>query len=642
MKTWDYLLFGLLIFALAACSPESLEPTATLTPSSTPSPSASAKLTSTPTATFTPSITPTPSPTLIAGGGGVVTWCFLWDGSDSFWNGNRWTDNTAQFLSYFDLRSQEMINLVGPMKGHWDFDFYAFQPEIRQQFLATHGFSEEFIASLHGLQDIIVSEAMPFCLSTDRNEFVTMSGYVDLDAPEYVVYRPFGDAIFSLSYDDRVTNYPTNSHYFLSFSPSSDIYRITFPGGVVENITASFDPEILSFGVSPKGDYIGIKTDEGIWVSSTPNINFELIIEMPKKWSSYQGADGPQWSFDSQRITFMNGGDVYIAERNGDNLHTISQMLPIGFAASPQWTPDDRIILWSENQSAWSIIAVDPQNGEKQIFITVSPRDIHSHFDIPALWSPDNQWFLAEVSYHDPTGQSRNRIIPQNYVCNLEFGNCIRLESPGASKYNYCGFGYWAFGYPLEIENPIARTEELEKIKFIFDYFGGKVTDQGIVIDNRNNSEGIFRRPHDPTTMSGPFSITLNVSGDLGKTTIYIIGKPQDDDWWDAITLYIHPKNSSLQLQIRDGRSEDSRIFLPTIYGIRAGETFTLEFSDAQGQSFQVKNRLGEILAEYDVSEFEGIYLPQGLFPDRLLYIGYTLDAGSVLTIHEFSIEDDK
>jgi hypothetical protein len=246
------------------------------------------------------------------------------------------------------------------------------------------------------------------------------------------------------------------------------------------------------------------------------------------------------------------------------------------------------------------------------------------------------------VLYKDPTGKSSSAINGQDYVCNLESGNCTRLEALGAFKYNNCFLGYWAYGYPLEIENPIARTEELEKIKFIYDYFGGTVTDQGIVIDNRSNPEGVFRRTNDPTTLSGPFSITLNVSGDVGKTTIYIIGKPQADDWWDAITLYIHPKHFNLQLQIRDGRSEDSNAFLPVIYGLRAGEPFTLEFSDAQGQSFQVKNGLGEILAEYDVTKIEGINLPQGLFPGRLLYIGYTLDAGSVLNIHEFSIEENK
>jgi endo-1,4-beta-xylanase len=143
-----------------------------------------------------------------------------------------------------------------------------------------------------------------------------------------------------------------------------------------------------------------------------------------------------------------------------------------------------------------------------------------------------------------------------------------------------------------------------------------------------------------PIPLDAPFMLTvgLQVSGALfGAIKLLGIPEPTDKPWWQGIRrLDIFVSGDALQLGLRDGTSEDFQTTIPL--PVNPGQPLSLVFLDPQGQTFSVLDQNQRPVMTINVTAISGLRLPDGLFPERKLYLGASSAPHSTLTLSAISL----
>jgi hypothetical protein len=165
---------------------------------------------------------------------------------------------------------------------------------------------------------------------------------------------------------------------------------------------------------------------------------------------------------------------------------------------------------------------------------------------------------------------------------------------------------------------------------------------RGYEIDN-SQSENWYGSDEEPIVLKTPFEVKVKVGYEGPETgdgvSVSISGRINQTgkEWWEGINrLYIWSRpNGKIELEFHDGRGAASAIWMG-LAGVRAGDELTFRFHDPQGKKLSIYDAEGNLLKDIDVTKLSGVYLPQGLFPDKLFYPGVLLAPKTKAQIGEF------
>jgi endo-1,4-beta-xylanase len=152
-----------------------------------------------------------------------------------------------------------------------------------------------------------------------------------------------------------------------------------------------------------------------------------------------------------------------------------------------------------------------------------------------------------------------------------------------------------------------------------------------------NDSSTYLDNESSAIPLAEPLSIAFGSAaatpGD-GAPAIKILGIPEQStgDWWKGITrLEIGYAKGNYYIGIRDGTKADDVVYrdLP----IKADQTIQLAFDQPEGKSFRILDGNGQVVQTVDLTTTPGLNLPDGLFPNGVVYIGTTLPPLTTFTL---------
>ena len=155
-----------------------------------------------------------------------------------------------------------------------------------------------------------------------------------------------------------------------------------------------------------------------------------------------------------------------------------------------------------------------------------------------------------------------------------------------------------------------------------------------------NSGDGYYDTESGGILLSSPLLISIEATKVTGATfaSIKLLGIPEHTDtWWKDITrLDIGYANGKYYLGIRDGSTENytTSIDLP----LRSSQAIKILFDQPEGKSFQVLDGKGQVVKQVDLAKIPNLNLPDGLFPERKVYIGTSVSPKSSFTITGFKI----
>lgn len=143
-----------------------------------------------------------------------------------------------------------------------------------------------------------------------------------------------------------------------------------------------------------------------------------------------------------------------------------------------------------------------------------------------------------------------------------------------------------------------------------------------------------------PFKINGPFGIDINMYGEGDYVALTISGRlaEKGDDWWRGINkLVIASVNSQPMFTLVDGKSASSAANI-TFKDFTYQKPFKIIFHDSQGKSFSLIDSAGKEIKKVDITKLEEIDLPNGLFPDKNLYLGNLIQPGSILILSDMTL----
>lgn len=273
-----------------------------------------------------------------------------------------------------------------------------------------------------------------------------------------------------------------------------------------------------------------------------------------------------------------------------------------------------------------------------QIINTAQPFE-SKRFDIEASsyavgFSPDNKMlavscYTASICFLDPTdGKEIYRIDNKPDVTGITFSKDGSLVAT-SSRWGLVGI--WAIP-------PFANWSNSEFASNyptdLLTYFSGNhyATGDGWSNDDRG-----------PIELNSPFSLTINIEGSGEFSALTISGRIwKEGEWWrDINRVFVIIDGSRIKFSFRDGKSENSVVdrILPST--ISPGKPFTIKFLNAKGKVMQVYDSENKLVVEYDVTKFTQVDMPDGLFPDGLMYPGYFMSPNAELKINTLTMQEE-
>ena len=179
-----------------------------------------------------------------------------------------------------------------------------------------------------------------------------------------------------------------------------------------------------------------------------------------------------------------------------------------------------------------------------------------------------------------------------------------------------------------------------QPIFILNNFLSDRTVFQGEQIRLENASPAAYDVEGLPIPLDAPFMLTagLQVSGAaFGAIKLLGIPEPTDKPWWQGIRrLDIFVSGDTLQLCWRDGTSAEFQATIPL--PVRPGQPLSLLFHDPQGQTFSVLDQNQRLLLTVNVTAISRLQMPDGLFPERKLYLGASAAPHSTLTLHALSL----
>ncbi len=165
------------------------------------------------------------------------------------------------------------------------------------------------------------------------------------------------------------------------------------------------------------------------------------------------------------------------------------------------------------------------------------------------------------------------------------------------------------------------------------------VRDDVLVVENAGNSTANEDLPVG-LTMEGPFWIRFRVQTDGSRYGSVKLADQKNsatgNQWLGIRRVDFATIEGTLHVELRDGSTETAAASIPLQLSDR--ETITVNFRDPAGKIFVVAGENGDPVATVDVTQLDGLNLPNGLFPERRTYFGRVASAGSQLRIPSITL----
>lgn len=141
-------------------------------------------------------------------------------------------------------------------------------------------------------------------------------------------------------------------------------------------------------------------------------------------------------------------------------------------------------------------------------------------------------------------------------------------------------------------------------------------------------------------TMEGPFEIRFRVETDGSSYGSIKLADQKNsatgNHWLGIRRVDFATIEGMLHVELRDGSTETAAANVPL--PLSDQETVIVNFLDANGKIFVVATEDGEPIATVDVTQLEGLNLPDGLFPERRVYFGRVASPHAELKIPAISL----
>lgn len=141
-----------------------------------------------------------------------------------------------------------------------------------------------------------------------------------------------------------------------------------------------------------------------------------------------------------------------------------------------------------------------------------------------------------------------------------------------------------------------------------------------------------------PMAITGPF--TVHVRFDTNNGALAFAGRipRHGHEWWEGLHWFtVESSETGPVSVIHDGRVENSVTVLQYPSETMPVE-FRIEFLNSCGKQFRVFNGSGDLLGFYDVTSLPNIQLPDGLFPDGVVYFQILVGPGGRMRVEDYSV----
>lgn len=618
-------------------------------PSTTPTFTPSPTLTITPTITSSPTMTFTPSPTPI--GGGISSQLKL-----------LCTDYYDKKINDFFLNPYTNSYRQIRLSGYYIYDIaedtyfdYIAKGRMEDQLLLS-GIDPEFLSDIQLRDNWIYSRCCTRLLAVAPDgKSILIDIYSDAGNDKHKIYwLKKGKTVFKKVFEGA-NGYYLDPHisketnkvvvFMIDNDEQRGVYLFDLNDGLVKKI---YDEEAYDISWANDGVHVTFSNGEEL-----RKLNVETLEEKTISKDVYSFA----WSPDGSKIIYKKRSGIYLSNKDGSNETELSELndeIEDNAVYNIDWAPNgekviflisknngtgDRYqwIVWDLEKNTWKVIASTP--GVYMVFRGNTPE-----------WSPDGNWFVNDFvvtnNLVNPKLERSGGGVPVQYLCNINQGTCKRL-SPTNEDTFICKFSLWNNGLDYQNKNSMLDIMNELKGKNV-DYFHHK---QKTVIENIDIKNWQRRLDYwNPIFVRHPFKIDFDVdwkNGDFAAITLAGKLNTPHSEWWSSYNgLYIAKSKDQTWLEFIDGWSENSstRAFLDA--GNEITE-FTIVFHDRNGKVISVVDKSGnpikldingEKYEVLDITKIQDIHLPNGVFPNGVMYSGYTLPPESSLIINQLDL----
>ena len=367
------------------------------------------------------------------------------------------------------------------------------------------------------------------------------------------------------------------------------------------------------------------------------------------------------WSPTGQEMIFKRDSALFSLDRKSLEVKSLTELNNYLGENSPKnisLSPDGRYLfsmvsvretssrkyqwlLWDREKKKGTVIAQVPD--VYYVFLGNKPR-----------WSPDGKWLLHDFvltpELINPSIKREGGGVSAHYLCNVIKKSCQRL-GPEAENPYICRNAAWNKGLNVGETNSLLREfYKLDKGSRSLAPF----PIEQVTINNPDPS-GWYGEPdwRSPILIQHPFQIDVEMDRKNGSyTALTLHGKLREPygEWWEGVHVFIVGKGENhTWVEVRDGRYESTNKIL-SLTGVEETDQLSIMFYDPKGKSFSVLDGNGDtvrflvdgqIKRIIDVTQLNGIHLPDGLFPNHVVYPGFSLGPEAELELNRFDLTWD-
>jgi endo-1,4-beta-xylanase len=196
---------------------------------------------------------------------------------------------------------------------------------------------------------------------------------------------------------------------------------------------------------------------------------------------------------------------------------------------------------------------------------------------------------------------------------------------------------------PVETQLPVLTLQDVPWIKKdLIDYCAmpfNKVSGSQLIITSPMNDDiGV---DSGMISLIGPVKFVLKMTMNNDRNGQISLNKPfasntDSHEWYETIRFYIRVINHKYSIIIFDGTGPDSTYEQDLPY--TDDQELTVTIDDPQGKTIKIADSVNNTQTIIDVATLSQLSLPDGLFPNKTMYINCEMAANSILTFdqHEF------